>query len=86
MGVSAKNQATTNFKNTVSCFKRFIGRRFKDPQVQNEINHYPKPFKVTEGPGGETLIQVIRVQNLETDNIINSAFLLDNPMFWRGSC
>ena len=58
MGMSAKNQATTNFKNTLSCFKRFIARRFNDPQVQAEIKNYPKPYTVTQGQNGETLLQV----------------------------
>ncbi|KAL3880270.1 hypothetical protein ACJMK2_032519 [Sinanodonta woodiana] len=58
IGVSAKNQCITNYKNTVSCFKRLTGRKFKDPQVQQEINEYKVPFKVVEGPEGEALIEV----------------------------
>ncbi|KAH3839734.1 heat shock 70 kDa protein 4-like [Dreissena polymorpha] len=57
MGVSAKNQSTTNVKNTISCFKRLLGRRFKDQQVQKEKNHYFHPYDIVEGPAGETLIQ-----------------------------
>ncbi|XP_060073295.1 heat shock 70 kDa protein 4-like [Ylistrum balloti] len=58
MGVSAKNQNTTNLKNTVSCFKRLIGRKFNDPLVQEELKSYFKPYEVVEGPGGEILVQV----------------------------
>jgi molecular chaperone DnaK (HSP70) len=56
--VSAKNQCITNLKNTVSTFKRFIGRKFSDPFVQNELKNFPKPFKVEEGKKGEILITV----------------------------
>lgn len=57
VGVSAKNQATTNVKNTITCFKRLLARQFSDPQVQHEIKNFPKPFEIIQGPGGETLIQ-----------------------------
>ncbi len=35
VGLLAKRQAVTNPKNTVYSVKRFIGRRFTDPEVQN---------------------------------------------------
>ncbi|MDD5696692.1 MAG: molecular chaperone DnaK [Candidatus Pacebacteria bacterium] len=37
VGVLAQRQAITNPKNTVSSVKRFIGRRFSDPEVQKEL-------------------------------------------------
>lgn len=37
VGVLAKRQAITNPKNTVHSVKRFIGRRFSDQEVQDEI-------------------------------------------------
>lgn len=58
IGVSAKNQCITNLKNTVSTFKRFIGRKFSDPFVQNELKNFPKPFKVEGGKKDEILIKV----------------------------
>ncbi|KAK3099409.1 hypothetical protein FSP39_004026 [Pinctada imbricata] len=58
MGVSAKNQSVTNFKNTLSCFKRFLGRQFKDPYVQKEMNDYTKSFQIVEGPSGNVLFKV----------------------------
>jgi len=38
MGVSAENQRNLNVKNTVSYFKNFLGRSYKDEYVQGEIN------------------------------------------------
>ncbi|CAG2225002.1 Heat shock protein 88,97 kDa heat shock protein,Heat shock protein 105 kDa,Heat shock protein 110,Heat shock 70 kDa protein 4L,Heat shock 70 kDa protein 16,Heat shock 70 kDa protein 4 [Mytilus edulis] len=58
IGVSAKNQCITNLKNTVSVFKRFIGRKFTDPFVQQELADFPKPYKVEQGKNGEILIKV----------------------------
>ena len=37
MGVSAENQRNLTVKNTVSYFKNFLGRRFKDEYVQRKI-------------------------------------------------
>jgi len=37
VGILAQRQAITNPKNTVSSVKRFIGRRFSDPEVQKEL-------------------------------------------------
>ncbi len=37
VGVLAERQAITNPKNTIHSVKRFIGRRFTDPEVQKEL-------------------------------------------------
>ena len=58
MGVSAKNQNTTNLKNTISGFKHFIGKKFADKGVQHELKSYFRPYEVKEGPDGGILIQV----------------------------
>jgi len=39
MGVSAENQRNLNVKNTVSYFKNFLGRSFKDEYVKREANN-----------------------------------------------
>lgn len=39
MGVSAENQRNLNVKNTVSYFKNFLGRSFKDEYVQREAKN-----------------------------------------------
>ncbi|KAG7694020.1 hypothetical protein KL930_003017 [Ogataea haglerorum] len=55
IGDAAKNQAAMNPANTVFDAKRLIGRKFDDPEVQNDIKHFP--FKVVE-KGGKPHIQV----------------------------
>ncbi len=37
IGILAKRQAITNPQNTIHSVKRFIGRRFSDPEVQKEL-------------------------------------------------
>lgn len=41
IGDSAKNQLTSNPKNTVFDVKRFIGREWDDPMVQKDAQYYP---------------------------------------------
>jgi len=49
--VAAKNQAGTNLQNTIFGFKRFLGRRYDDPRVQEDVSRVP--FKIVEqGNGG----------------------------------
>jgi len=40
-GHAAKQQEITHHQNTISCFKRLIGRKLNDPQVQNEKSFQP---------------------------------------------
>ncbi|PWA87565.1 heat shock protein 70 family, peptide-binding domain protein [Artemisia annua] len=47
VGESAKNQIARNPTNTVFDVKRLIGKRFSDPQVQNDMKMWP--FKVMKG-------------------------------------
>lgn len=41
IGDLAKRQAVTNPQNTIFAVKRFIGRRFSDPEVQKELKRMP---------------------------------------------
>jgi heat shock protein 1/8 len=56
IGDAAKAQASANPKNTIFDAKRLMGRKFKDPVVQNEIKTFP--FKVIETNAGNCGIQV----------------------------
>lgn len=50
VGRLAKRQAVTNPHNTVFSVKRFIGRRFDDPEVQKDLELVP--YEVREGQHG----------------------------------
>ena len=51
VGELAKRQAIVNHENTIFSIKRLIGRKFKDPTVQNDIKRLP--YKITEAPNGD---------------------------------
>jgi len=56
VGQSAKKAGSRNPKNTVFDAKRLIGRKFNDPVVQQDMEHWP--FKVIEGSQGRPVISV----------------------------
>jgi molecular chaperone DnaK len=51
VGQVAKRQAVTNPKNTVFSVKLFMGRKYKDPEVQRALKHVP--YEVKEAPNGD---------------------------------
>lgn len=53
VGVLAKRQAVTNPDNTVFAVKRFIGRRYDDPEVQKELKRLPYETKRKSSGGVE---------------------------------
>jgi L1 cell adhesion molecule like protein len=56
VGDAAKNQAAMNPTNTVFDAKRLIGRKFSDPVVQKDLQHWP--FKVVRGDADRPQIEV----------------------------
>jgi heat shock 70kDa protein 1/2/6/8 len=64
IGDGAKNQASMNPENTIFDAKRLIGRKFDDPSVQSDMNHFP--FKVLSDPSGKPLIQAKHKEELKT--------------------
>ncbi|CUA74550.1 molecular chaperone DnaK [Rhizoctonia solani] len=56
IGLPAKRQAVVNPENTIFAFKRLIGRQFKDPEVQEDIKHWP--FKLVAKPDGRPAVQI----------------------------
>lgn len=56
IGVLAKRQAVTNPKNTIFAVKRFIGRRFSDPEVQKELKRLP--YETRERADGSVEIKM----------------------------
>ena len=53
VGELAKRQAVTNPKNTIFAVKRFIGRRYSDPEVQKELKRFPYETKERNDGGVE---------------------------------
>jgi len=51
LGVAAKNQQTTNIENTITGFKRFLGVRYEDPEIQAALKNPAFPFKITSVDG-----------------------------------
>ena len=47
VGLLAKRQAIVNPENTVFSIKRFMGRKFKDAEVQYDIKRLP--YKIVGG-------------------------------------
>jgi molecular chaperone DnaK len=54
VGQVAKRQAITNPENTIFSIKRFMGRKFSDPQVQKTVKLVP--YRVTEAPNGDVQV------------------------------
>ncbi len=54
VGQVAKRQAVTNPKNTIFSIKRFMGKKYKDPQVQRALEFVP--YEVKEAPNGDVRV------------------------------
>ncbi len=55
VGQSAKRQAVTNPRNTLSAVKRLIGRNFKDAVVQKDIDMVP--YKILAAENGDAWVE-----------------------------
>jgi molecular chaperone DnaK len=51
VGQVARRQAVINPENTIFSIKRFMGRKYKDPEVQRALKHVP--YQVKEAPNGD---------------------------------
>ena len=54
VGQLAKRQAVTNSENTIFSVKRFIGRKFDDPEVQADLKKMP--YKSMKAPDGSVRV------------------------------
>lgn len=51
VGRVARNQAIINPENTIFSIKRFMGRKFDDPEIKRALKHVP--YKVSKAPNGD---------------------------------
>jgi molecular chaperone DnaK len=51
VGRVARNQAVVNPENTIFSIKRFMGRKFEDPEVKKALSRVP--YKVAKAPNGD---------------------------------
>jgi len=54
VGRVARNQSIVNPENTIFSIKRFMGRKFEDPEVQRTLSRVP--YKVTKAPNGDVRV------------------------------
>jgi molecular chaperone DnaK len=54
VGRTARNQAIVNPENTIFSIKRFMGRKFNDPEVQRTVSRVP--YKVTAAANGDVRV------------------------------
>jgi len=54
VGQVARRQAITNSENTIFSVKRFMGRKFSDPEVQEALKHVP--YKVKAASNGDVRV------------------------------
>lgn len=71
VGQLAKRQAVTNSENTIFSVKRFIGRKFDDPEVQADLKKMP--FKSVKAPDGSVRV-IMNGKEYSSQEI--SAFIL----------
>ena len=56
VGRAARNQAIVNPENTIFSIKRFMGRKFTDPEVQRTLSRVP--YKVSEAENGDVRVMM----------------------------
>ena len=56
VGQIARRQAITNPENTIYSIKRFMGRKYNDPEVQRAVKSIP--YKVSAAPNGDVQVHM----------------------------
>ncbi|CAN1139883.1 Luminal-binding protein [Linum perenne] len=82
IGEGAKNQATLNPRRTFFDVKRLIGKKFDDPEVQNDIKYLSYPMVNIDGKshvGGTFDVSI-----LEIKNYVSACWPLAGTLIWAG--
>ena len=77
VGILAQRQAITNPKNTIFAVKRFIGRRFSDPEVQKELKRLPYETRQRSDGGVEVKMGEKWYTPIEISSMILQKIKLD---------
>ncbi len=77
VGVLAKRQAVTNPENTIYAVKRFIGRRYSEPEVQKELKRLPYQTKERKDGGIEVKMGEKWYSPIEISSMILQKLKLD---------
>jgi molecular chaperone DnaK len=77
VGILAQRQAITNPKNTIFAVKRFIGRRFSDPEIQKELKRLPYETREREDGGVEVKMGERWYTPIEISSMILQKLKLD---------
>ncbi len=56
VGRIARNQSVVNPENTIFSIKRFMGRKFEDPEVQRAMTRLP--YHITKAPNGDVRVKL----------------------------
>ena len=56
VGRVARNQAIVNPENTIFSIKRFMGRKYDDPEVQKALSRVP--YKISKAPNGDIRVML----------------------------
>jgi len=56
VGQAARRQAVVNPENTIFSIKRFMGRKYSDPEVQRALKNVP--YKVSAAPNGDVRVMM----------------------------
>ena len=74
MGHSAKNQQIMNYRNTIYGFRDLLGRKFSDPNVQQEIKSLP--FEIVGQKNDAIGIKVSHIQKKLMEIYVSSLVIL----------
>jgi molecular chaperone DnaK len=77
VGIAAKRQAVVNPENTLFATKRLIGRKYKDAEVQRDIQQVP--YKIVQHSNGDAWVEAQGQKCMSQSLIIRKLTFVDSP-------